>query len=153
MRSKIGLGTIMLCEDDLTVLVTKDSENQSVSQRTVLFSNHASGENYSFSEDEIQRCIHFSEKYRIDITYKDENVLESVCKYLTEGYFTTEMNSSNDSLILEDTEMFRLLSIFKMHTADIKKYIVKDNLFMFKAKHNLSDAQYDEIQQHFQTIS
>ena len=87
MQTKIGLGSIIVCDEDLTVLVTKHSDNESMSDRTVLFSNHISGEDYSFTEDEIQRCTNFSDKYKIDITYQDDNVLESVCKYITADFF------------------------------------------------------------------
>lgn len=152
MKTKIGLGSIMVCDEDLTVLVTKHSDNESMSDRTVLFSNHISGEDYSFTEDEIQRCTNFSDKYKIDITYQDDNVLESVCKYITADFFQCTVEESSE-LVLSDVNMFRLLSIVKMHASEIKIFINKDRLDLFKAKHNLSDAQYDEIQQHFQAIS
>ena len=152
MKTKIGLGSILVCDEDLTVLVTKHSDNGSMSDRPVLFSNHISGEDYSFTEDEIQRCTNFSDKYEIDITYKDDNVVESVCRYMTAEFFDCTLEE-NSMLVLSDTNMFRLLSIVKMHTDAIKRYIIKDRLDLFKAKYNLSDAQYDEIQQHFQTIS
>ena len=151
MKTKVGLGSIMVCDEDLTVLVTKHSDDESTSDRTVLFSNHISGEDYSFTEDEIQRCTNFSDAYKIEITYQDDNVIESVCKYITADFF--ECRTDTDRLILSDTNMFRLLSIAKMHASEIKMYINKDRLDLFKAKHNLSDAQYDEIQQHFQAIS
>lgn len=151
MKTKVGLGSIMVCDEDLTVLVTKHSDDESMSDRTVLFSNHISGEDYSFTEDEIQRCTNFSDAYKIEITYQDDNVIESVCKYITADFF--ECRTDTDRLILSDTNMFRLLSIAKMHASEIKMYINKDRLDLFKAKHNLSDAQYDEIQQHFQAIS
>ena len=67
MKTRVGLGSILVCDEDLTVLVTKHSDNGSMSERTVLFSNHISGEDYSFTEDEIQRCDNFSELYKIDI--------------------------------------------------------------------------------------
>ena len=152
MKTKIGLGSIMVCDEDLTVLVTKHSDNESMSDRTVLFSNHISGEDYSFTEDEIQRCTNFSDKYKIDITYQDDNVLESVCKYITADFFQCTVGESSE-LVLSDVNMFRLLSIVKMHASEIKIFINTDRLDLFKAKHNLSDAQYDEIQQHFQAIS
>jgi hypothetical protein len=152
MKTKIGLGSIIVCDEDLTVLVTKHSDNESMSDRTVLFSNHISGEDYSFTEDEIQRCTNFSDKYKIDITYKDDNVLESVCKYITAEFFQCTVEESSE-LVLSDVNMFRLLSIVKMHASEIKIFINRDRLDLFKAKHNLSDAQYDEIQQHFQAIS
>ena len=152
MKTKIGLGSIMVCDENLTVLVTKHSDNESMSDRTVLFSNHISGEDYSFTEDEIQRCTNFSDKYKIDITYQDDNVLESVCKYITADFFQCTVGESSE-LVLSDVNMFRLLSIVKMHASEIKIFINKDRLDLFKAKHNLSDAQYDEIQQHFQAIS
>ena len=151
MKTKVGLGSIMVCDEDLTVLVTKHSDDESMSDRTVLFSNHISGEDYSFTEDEIQRCTNFSDAYKIEITYQDDNVIESVCKYITADFF--ECRTDTNRLILSDTNMFRLLSIAKMHASEIKMYINKDRLDLFKAKHNLSDAQYDEIQQHFQAIS
>ena len=151
MKTKIGLGSIMVCDEDLTVLVTKHSDNGSMSERTVLFSNHISGEDYSFTEDEIQRCTNFSDAYKIDITYKDDNVIESVCKYITAEFF--DCRTDTNTLLLSDNNMFRLLSIVKMHASEIKTFINKDRLDLFKAKHNLSDAQYDEIQQHFQAIS
>ena len=153
MRTKVGLGSILVCDEDLTVLATKHSEDESISGRTVLFSNHISGEDYSFTEDEIQRCTNFSELYKIDITYQDENVVETVCKYITAEFFDCRMTDPENMLILSDGNMFRLLSIVKMHASEIKMYINKDRLDLFKAKHNLSDAQYDEIQQHFQAIS
>jgi len=152
MKTKIGLGSIMVCDENLTVLVTKHSDNESMSERTVLFSNHISGEDYSFTEDEIQRCTNFSDKYKIDITYQDDNVLESVCKYITADFFQCTVEESS-KLVLSDVNMFRLLSIVKMHASEIKIFINRDRLDLFKAKHNLSDAQYDEIQQHFQAIS
>jgi len=152
MKTKIGLGSIMVCDENLTVLVTKHSDNESMSDRTVLFSNHISGEDYSFTEDEIQRCTNFSDKYKIDITYQDDNVLESVCKYITADFFQCTVGESSE-LVLSDVNMFRLLSIVKMHASEIKIFINTDRLDLFKAKHNLSDAQYDEIQQHFQAIS
>ena len=152
MKTKIGLGSIMVCDENLTVLVTKHSDNESMSDRTVLFSNHISGEDYSFTEDEIQRCTNFSDKYKIDITYQDDNVLESVCKYITADFFQCSVAESSE-LVLSDVNMFRLLSIVKMHASEIKIFINTDRLDLFKAKHNLSDAQYDEIQQHFQAIS
>ena len=152
MKTKIGLGSIMVCDENLTVLVTKHSDNESMSERTVLFSNHISGEDYSFTEDEIQRCTNFSDKYKIDITYQDDNVLESVCKYITADFFQCTVEESSE-LVLSDVNMFRLLSIVKMHASEIKIFINRDRLDLFKAKHNLSDAQYDEIQQHFQAIS
>lgn len=151
MKTKIGLGSIMVCDEDLTVLVTKHSDNGSMSERTVLFSNHISGRDYSFTEDEIQRCTNFSDAYKIDITYKDDNVIESVCKYITAEFF--DCRTDTNTLLLSDNNMFRLLSIVKMHASEIKTFINKDRLDLFKAKHNLSDAQYDEIQQHFQAIS
>ena len=151
MKTKVGLGSIMVCDEDLTVLVTKHSDDESMSDRTVLFSNHISGEDYSFTEDEIQRCTDFSDAYKIEITYQDDNVIESVCKYITADFF--DCRTDTNRLILSDTNMFRLLSIAKMHASEIKMYINKDRLDLFKAKHNLSDAQYDEIQQHFQAIS
>ena len=153
MKTKIGLGSIIVCDEDLTVLVTKHSDDGSMSERTVLFSNHISGEDYSFTEDEIQRCDNFSKYYKIDITYKDDNVKVSVCKYITAEFFTCIVEEENSELILNDNDMFRLLSIVKMHSSEIKKFINTDRLDLFKAKHNLSDAQYDEIQQHFQAIS
>jgi len=153
MKTKIGLGSIEICDEDLTVLVTKHSDNESTSERTVLFSNHISGEDYSFSEDEIQRCADFSDKYDIEITYKDDRVLESVCKYMTAEFFECSIAGENSELILSDANMFRLLSIVKMHASEIKTFINRDRLDLFKEKHNLSDAQYDEIQQHFQAIS
>jgi len=153
MKTKIGLGSIMVCDEDLTVLVTKHSDDGSMSERTVLFSNHISGEDYSFTEDEIQRCDNFSKYYKIDITYKDDNVKVSVCKYITAEFFNCIVEEENSELILNDNDMFRLLSIVKMHSSEIKKFINTDRLDLFKAKHNLSDAQYDEIQQHFQAIS
>ncbi len=152
MKTKIGLGSIMVCDENLTVLVTKHSDNESMSDRTVLFSNHISGEDYSFTEDEIQRCTNFSDKYKIDITYQDDDVLESVCKYITADFFQCTVEESSE-LVLSDVNMFRLLSIVKMHASEIKIFINRDRLDLFKAKHNLSDAQYDEIQQHFQAIS
>ena len=152
MKTKIGLGSIMVCDENLTVLVTKHSDNERMSERTVLFSNHISGEDYSFTEDEIQRCTNFSDKYKIDITYQDDNVLESVCKYITADFFQCTVEESS-KLVLSDVNMFRLLSIVKMHASEIKIFINRDRLDLFKAKHNLSDAQYDEIQQHFQAIS
>lgn len=152
MKTKIGLGSIMVCDEDLTVLVTKHSDDEGISDRTVLFSNHISGEDYSFTENEIQRCTNFSDKYKIDITYQDENVVESVCKYITADFFQCTVEGSSE-LVLSDVNMFRLLSIVKMHASEIKIFINKDRLDLFKAKHNLSDAQYDEIQQHFQAIS
>jgi len=151
MKTKIGLGSIMVCDEDLTVLVTKQSDIESMSERTVLFSNHISGRDYSFTEDEIQRCTNFSDAYKIDITYKDDNVIESVCKYITAEFF--DCRTDTNTLLLSDNNMFRLLSIVKMHASEIKTFINKDRLDLFKAKHNLSDAQYDEIQQHFQAIS
>ena len=153
MQTKIGLGSIIVCDEDLTVLVTKHSDNESMSDRTVLFSNHISGEDYSFTEDEIQRCTNFSSAYKIDITYQDENVVESVCKYITAEFFDCRITDPENMLILSDNNMFRLLSIVKMHASEIKIDINKNRLDLFKAKHNLSDAQYDEIQQHFQAIS
>jgi len=152
MKTRIGLGSILVCDEDLTVLVTKHSDNGSMSERTVLFSNHISGEDYSFTEDEIQRCDNFSELYKIDITYKDDNVLESVCKYITADFFECTVEESS-KLVLSDVNMFRLLSIVKMHASEIKIFINRDRLDLFKAKHNLSDAQYDEIREHFQAIS
>jgi len=151
MKTKIGLGSILVCDEDLTVLVTKQSDIESMSERTVLFSNHISGRDYSFTEDEIQRCTNFSDAYKIDITYKDDNVIESVCKYITAEFF--DCRTDTNTLLLSDNNMFRLLSIVKMHASEIKTFINKDRLDLFKAKHNLSDAQYDEIQQHFQAIS
>jgi len=151
MKTKIGLGSIMVCDEDLTVLVTKQSDIESMSERTVLFSNHISGRDYSFTEDEIQRCTNFSDAYKIDITYKDDNVIESVCKYITAEFF--DCRTDTNTLLLSDNNMFRLLSIVKMHASEIKIFINRDRLDLFKAKHNLSDAQYDEIQQHFQAIS
>ena len=153
MKTKIGLGSIIVCDEDLTVLVTKHSDDGSMSERTVLFSNHISGEDYSFTEDEIQRCDNFSKYYKIDITYKDDNVKVSVCKYITAEFFNCIVEEENSELILNDNDMFRFLSIVKMHSSEIKKFINTDRLDLFKAKHNLSDAQYDEIQQHFQAIS
>lgn len=152
MKTRIGLGSILVCDEDLTVLVTKHSDNGSMSERTVLFSNHISGEDYSFTEDEIQRCDNFSKLYKIDITYKDDNVLESVCKYITADFFECTVEESS-KLVLSDVNMFRLLSIVKMHASEIKIFINRDRLDLFKAKHNLSDAQYDEIREHFQAIS
>jgi len=151
MKTKVGLGSIVVCDEDLTVLVTKHSDDESISGRTVLFSNHISGEDYSFTEEEVQRCTDFSDAYKIEITYQDDNVIESVCKYITADFF--DCRTDTNRLILSDTNMFRLLSIAKMHASEIKMYINKDRLDLFKAKHNLSDAQYDEIQQHFQAIS
>ena len=153
MKTKIGLGSIMVCDENLTVLVTKHSDNESMSDHTVLFSNHISGEDYSFTEDEIQRCTNFSDAYKIDITYQDENVVESVCRYITAEFFDCRITDPENMLILSDANMFRLLSIVKMHASEIKIDINKNRLDLFKAKHNLSDAQYDEIQQHFQAIS
>jgi len=152
MKTKIGLGSIVVCDEDLTVLVTKHSNIRSTSE-TVLFSNHISGSDYSFTEDEIQNCTNFSDKYNIDITYKDEDVRESVCKYITADFFDCRIAEENSKLVLSDNNMFRLLSIVKMHASEIKIFINRDRLDLFKAKHNLSDAQYDEIRQHFQAIS
>ena len=153
MKTRIGLGSILVCDEDLTVLVTKHSDNGSISERTVLFSNHISGEDYSFTEDEIQRCDNFSELYKIDITYKDDDVRNSVCTYITAEFFDCRIAEEDSELVLSDNNMFRLLSIVKMHASEIKTFINRDRLDLFKAKHNLSDAQYDEIQQHFQAIS
>ena len=153
MKTKVGLGSIVVCDEDLTVLVTKHSDDESISGRTVLFSNHISGEDYSFTEDEIQRCDNFSELYKIDITYKDEDVKDSVCKYITAEFFDCRITEEDSELVLGDINMFRLLSIVKMHASEIKIFINTDRLDLFKAKHNLSDAQYDEIREHFQAIS
>ena len=152
MKTKVGLGSIMVCDEDLTVLVTKHSDNESMSDRTVLFPNHISGEDYSFTEDEIQRCTNFSDKYIIDITYKDDDVRDSVCKYITAEFFRCTI-VENSKLVLDDVTMFRLLSTVKMHASEIKTFINRDRLDLFKAKHNLSDEQYAEIRQHFQAIS
>jgi|TARA_R110002020_G_scaffold166413_1_gene354402 hypothetical protein len=153
MKTRIGLGSILVCDEDLTVLVTKHSDNESMSERTVLFSNHISGEDYSFTEDEVQRCDNFSELYNIDITYKDNDVVESVCTYITAEFFDCRIAEENSKLVLSDNNMFRLLSIVKMHASEIKTFINKNRIDLFKAIHNLSDAQYDEIREHFQDIS
>ena len=35
MKTKVGLGSIMVCDEDLTVLVTKQSNIESISERVI----------------------------------------------------------------------------------------------------------------------
>ena len=148
MKTKIGVGEVVMKDDDFRIVASKNAESDT--NHMILFSNHNSGVNYSFLESQLSTATEYSSVYNIIAKYKGVDCVENLCEYINEHYFSCETTTNN--IVLSDVNTFRLLSIIRTDVDKVKSAIELNNLKVFKDKHNLNDEAYEEIRNHFATI-
>ncbi len=151
MKVSIGLGNIeAVSENGLNIRVYKPVTHYGAD--SILFCNHDSGEQYSFRDSELKQAREECNQYRVDVVMNSINYNDSVIDYCKNHSVFESLEVIDGSINVGDTEVLNLIHVIMAQDAPIINSYAEVRVQNIKSSLNLTDVQYETLEQHFSAM-
>ena len=148
MELNIGLGIIEITTPNGLSIRAYKPDTQATGSDAILFCNHATHSQYSFPESVLRNAEQSCSLYRVDVVKNSISYNESAIEYCTDSD-VNDIILVDGSINVPATELMLMLYIINRDDRNViqMKHEIRRN--QCKELYNLTDEQYDALEQHF----
>ncbi len=148
MELNIGLGIIEITTPNGLSIRAYKPDTQATGSDSILFCNHATNAEYSFPESLLKNAEQSCSLYRVDVVGNSISYNESAIEYCADSD-VNDITLVDGSINVPATELMLMLYIINRDDKNViqMKHEIRRN--QCKELYNLTDEQYDALEQHF----
>lgn len=148
MELNIGLGIIEITTPHGLSIRAYKPDTQATGGDSILFCNHETDAEYSFPESVLKNAEQTCFQYRVDVVKDSISYNESAIEYCANSD-VNDITIVDGSINVPATELMLMLYIINRDDKNVIQMKREIRRNQCKELYNLTDEQYDALEQHF----